>query len=361
MSTVNFKSAKPKKVGSSAPAATKQDTPMDGGPKADDGAIVDALGPAQPAVTQTDDHVRSHFLRQKATIKNTGGSIVQFLTNNDDGHSQCIGIMRLPPMRVDELLDCVADCQGHIKSAGINAWKGHVNRTNNPVGFSETLPHEDFGMSMTLRVTSNGRLGPHDGEVFVGAIDFPGLIEPLDLTAIWERDGASQPCYGYWFNCRIILNEATKRRSLLKAASIVKEGSPNGKIGTHVMENAGQAERPAWPGQPGSFKRRAEGNYFPRGRKDPRPFDRSKKYRPERPQSRGDGRDRPYQRRDEPERRDPPRQHTPVPADFTPELPPKGRLPEWNKSSEPPSFDYGSWKVIDNDRRKKQSASVNQH
>ena len=334
---------------------------MDEGLRDDDEAIIEARGPSQTDVTQSEMHIRSHFLRQKATIKNAGGSIIQFLTNNEDGHTQCIGIMRLPSMRIDELLDFIADCQGHIKASAINAWKGHVSRTNNPVGYNENLPHEDFGMSMTLRVTSGGRLGPNDGEVFIGALDFPHLVQPLDLTAAWEQENPSQPSFGYWFNCRIILNEASKRRSLVKAAHAVsqlKEAPPNGKIGTHVIENTEYPDKQGWSQQQGPHKRRAD--YPSTRRKEPRTPEYPKKLRSDRPQSRGEV-DRPRHHRDEPDRREPVRQKTPVPADFAQALPTRGRLPEWNKSSEPPAFDYESWKVIDNDRRKKQSVSLVQH
>ena len=175
-----------------------------------------------------------NFWRDETLISNDGPLIV-FYSDNHPGHHANIGAIRLPKMSPPRLPDYIAHNYKAIKQMAMFFWHRYNSFVNNANGFGQKLVLDDFGLDFVIRHNSTSYCPDRRNEIGLWAANYPNLLSYSDLSG--PLNGTAEMKDLVLFG-HIYLYDDKKRRTVqaLEASTAAAKPSPNGKIGTHVVE-----------------------------------------------------------------------------------------------------------------------------
>ena len=178
-----------------------------------------------------------NFWRHETALTNDGPMIV-FYSDNHPGHHANIGAIRLPRMSPSKLTDYLSLNYLAIKQMAMGYWHQFNNLVNNANGFGQKLVLEDFGLTFVMRHDDTSFSPELRNEIGLWAADHPSLLSFSELSGPLNAAGKNKTTKDLVLFGHIFLYDEKKRRTAraLETVAVPAKPPPNGKIGTHVVE-----------------------------------------------------------------------------------------------------------------------------
>ena len=158
------------------------------------------------------------------TLTSAKGMIIQFINGSCPGATSMIGGIRTGLTDAKKIPAYLERNRGNIKTHAINALTRHLRDSQCSVGATESLMHDDYGLTFSLASVSQAgvELNPHrkrEGPLFYCLFDT--LVEPTILREAWCTTNQET---AYFVNAYIHLLPAPQRRNRV-AAKHLEEAS----------------------------------------------------------------------------------------------------------------------------------------
>ena len=170
------------------------------------------------------------------TMTSAKGMIIQFINGSCPGATSMIGGVRTGLTDVKKIPAYLERQRGNIKTHAINALTRHFRDSQCAAGVTESLMHDDYGMTFSLASVSQAGmdLNPHrkrEGPLFYCLMET--LNEPVVLREAWCT---SIQEVAHIVNCYIHLLPASQRRNRVHAKHL-EEGTATSAPKSEELEH----------------------------------------------------------------------------------------------------------------------------
>ena len=200
------------------------------------------------------------------TLLSAKGMLIQFINGSCPGAASMIGGVRTGLTDVKKIPAYLERNRGNIKTHAITALTRHFRDSQCSAGVTESLMHDDYGMTFTLASVSQAGmdLNPHrkrEGPLFYCLFDT--LNEPITLREAWCTTLQDM---AHVVNCYIHLLPASQRRNRVHAKHVEEAATKTSAPKPEELEHKkAKMSTPNGSNTNGSYANAAYATSAPRG------------------------------------------------------------------------------------------------